>query len=131
MPEALQLWEVLVPTTRRVHESNLTPLVASKYAASSAKDARGCYPAPCSTRIHRVWDAKVRAITGGLTVLKPAKGYWVDPVSKTLFHDRTIPVRIACTRAQVNAIIKLTIAHYNQLAVMAYKLSDEVLIVNA
>ena len=121
MPAALQLWEILVPTTRRVPADQ----------AKGAADAHGCVALPCSVRYHRVWDAKVRAITGGLTVLKPAKGTWVDPVSQQLFADRTIPVRIACTRAQVDAIIRLTLAYYGQLAVMAYRLSEEVLIVRA
>lgn len=123
MSDALQLWEILVPAARRV------PIAQAK--GKGAADASGHVAVPCSVRYHRVWDAKVRAITGGLTILKPARGTWVDPVSKQLFADRTIPVRIACTRAQVDAIIRITIAYYNQLAVMAYRVSDEVLIVSA
>jgi len=45
-----ELWEVLVPTVRRVGGR------------------------PYRTRFHRVWDAKVRALTGGLTILTPVKG---------------------------------------------------------
>lgn len=39
-----------------------------------------------------------------------------------------IPVRIACSREEIDKIIDITIKHYNQLAVMAYKVSDEVII---
>jgi hypothetical protein len=120
-----ELWEILVPTTRRVLAGN-----AGRWSKLE-RDHQGCVAVPCTTRYHRVWDAKVRAISGGLTVLKPAKGYWMDPVSKTVFHDRTIPVRIACTRTQLDEVIKITLSYYNQLAVMAYKLSSEVLIVRA
>jgi len=28
---------------------------------------------------HQTWDAKVRKISGGLTIMKPAKGNWVSP----------------------------------------------------
>jgi hypothetical protein len=52
-PERKELWEVLVPT--------------------ETGDGRGGKK-PIHTRYHKVWDAKVRAITGGLTVLTPAKG---------------------------------------------------------
>lgn len=42
--EPIAMWEILVPTTKRI-------IVGSPYY---------------TTRFHRVWDAKVRAITGGL-----------------------------------------------------------------
>lgn len=40
-----------------------------------------------------------------------------------------IPVRIACNEEQIRDIISFTLKHYKQIAVMAYKLSDKVLIV--
>lgn len=97
-----QLWEILVPTVRL--------------------DGR-----PIHTRFHRVWDEKVRAITGGLTILSPAKGQWVNPEGD-LFAERMIPVRIAATRPQMDAIIDMTLAYYEQAAIMAYRLSEEVII---
>jgi len=97
-----ELWEVLVPTVRRVGGR------------------------PYRTRFHRVWDAKVRALTGGLTILTPVKGQWVAPDGE-LFKERMIPVRIACTPEQVKAVVKMPRAYYDQLAVMAYKISDTVL----
>ena len=100
--ENLQLWEILVPT-----QSN-----AGK---------------PFRTRYHRVWDAKVYTITGGMTILAPTKGRWVSPEG-TLFAERMIPVRISCTREQIEKIIEMTMKYYDQEAVMAYKISEEVII---
>lgn len=102
----MELWEVLVPTVRN--------------------DGR-----PYRTRYHRVWDAKVRAITGGLTILPVAKGQWVDPESGLEFIERMIPVRIACSREQIEQVIDATMDHYDdQIAVMAYRVSDDVIIRN-
>lgn len=97
-----ELWEILVPTVRN--------------------DGH-----PFRTRYHRVWDAKVRAITGGLTVLHPAKGQWVAPDGR-LFAERMIPVRIACTQEQIEKIADFTIDHYQQIAVLYYRVSDKVFI---
>lgn len=99
----MQLWEILVPTVRN--------------------DGR-----PFKLKHHRAWDAKVRAITGGLTVLAPTiKGEWTAPCG-TVFSDRTIPVRLACSREQMERIADLTAVHYQQLAVMYWLVSTEVVI---
>lgn len=91
----MRLFEILVPTIR-----------------NSGK--------PIRTRMHREWDRRVRFITGGLTVLAPAKGQWVAGCG-TLFNERMIPVRV----------IDLTIQFYDQLAVMYYELSNNVRIKHA
>ena len=96
------LWEILVPTVR-----------------NNGK--------PFRTRHHRGWDEQVRRISGGLTILPVAKGQWVSPAGD-LFAERMIPVRIICTRSQMEEIIRRTIKHYDQLAVLAYKISDEVML---
>lgn len=96
------MWEILVPTKRN--------------------DGR-----PFHLRYHRLWDAKVRAISGGLTILPVAKGQWISP-DGTLFAERMIPVRVLATRAQIEAIVDLTLKFYDQLAVLAYRVSDEVLL---
>lgn len=83
---------------------------------------------PIRTRHHRRWDERVRAISGGLTVMKPAIGQWVN--EGAVYHERMIPVRIACTREQIQLIMDITAKHYEQLAVMAYRVSDEVIITN-
>jgi hypothetical protein len=97
----MQLYEILVPTVR-----------------NSGK--------PYRTRFHRVWDAKVRTITEGLTILSPVKGQWVD--RGKLYSERMIPVRIACTREQILEVAKFTAIYYEQLAVLFYRVSDEVTI---
>lgn len=92
------LWEVLVPTI-----------------SNEGK--------PYRTRYHKVWDSKVRALANGLTIFKPAKGNWLSP-SGELYSERMIPVRILCTEAEINKIIDFTMNYYNQLAVLAYVVSD-------
>ena len=96
------LWEVLVPTVSNTGR-------------------------PFRTRHHRVWDKKVRAIAGGLTLIKPVSGQWVAPCG-TLFSERMIPVRVACTAKQMEQIADWVAKHYLQLAVMYWKVSDEVVI---
>lgn len=93
------MWEILVPT----------------------KSNEG---KPYRTRFHKVWDAKVRAITNGLTILTPAKGQWISN-DGDLYSERMIPVRIICTREEIEKIIDITMIYYNQLAILAYKISDE------
>lgn len=96
------MWEILVPTIRRVDEK------------------------PYRTRYHRVWDEKVRSITGGLTILTPAKGQWISPCGQ-LHSERMIPVRIMATKEQIEEVIDHTLVYYDQLAVLCYKISDEVI----
>lgn len=81
---------------------------------------------PFRTRFHRVWDAKVREISGGLTIMKPIKGIWEN--EGTIFSERNIPVRIACNKSELMEILKMTKKYYSQVAIMAYKISEEVYI---
>lgn len=99
------MWEILVPT---------------EYRLSPGRYYR--------TRYHRVWDKKVRDITGGLTVLTPAKGSWNNPKTGELFSERMIPVRIMATRSEIEQIVDMTLTYYDQLAVLCYKVSDEVIL---
>jgi len=126
MSSNIQLWEVLVPTARRVPAKEYK----GKTFAHLKADATDHIDVPCTLRYHRVWDNKVEAIAGGLTILKPNKGKWRDGTTNTVYVDRVIPVRIACSKEKILEIIQLTLSHYNQLAVMAYKISDEVLLIN-
>lgn len=80
-------------------------------------------------RTHLAWDANVRKISGGLTVFKPAKGNWISPKGE-LFIERMIPVRIFCTEKQINEIADMSAKYYKQEAIMFYRLSDSVQIVN-
>jgi len=78
---------------------------------------------------HQKWDEKVRAIAGGITILKTSKGQWVSREGD-LYYDRMIPVRIYCTEPEIDQIIQITIDYYNQLAVMCYRVSDCVKLVH-
>lgn len=100
---AEQLWEILVPTTPNGTKSRF-PLDH-----------------------HRAWDARVREIAGGLTILKSAKGQWLSP-DGALFVKRMIPVRVLATRAQMDRIAAFTAEHYDQKAVLFYRLSNEAVI---
>lgn len=99
---AKEMWEIMVPTT-----------------SNEGK--------PFRTRYHKVWDSKVRNIAGGLTILTPAKGQWLNLNGK-LFKERMIPVRIVCSREEIESIIDITMKYYNQEAILAYKVSEEVII---
>jgi hypothetical protein len=98
----MQLWQILVPTVR--------------------PDGR-----PFRLRYHRVWDAQVRAITGGLTILQPARGQWISPEGE-LFAERMIPVLLACSESQIEEIADFTAAYYSQKAVLYWLVSDRVVL---
>lgn len=114
------MWEILVPTEKRVKEPRVP---GDTFENTVDPNLKNFY----TTRYHRVWDAKVRSITGGLTILTPAKGQWVSPDGE-LFSERMIPVRIMGTRAQIDQIIDFTLKYYDQLAVFCAKVSDEVIV---
>jgi hypothetical protein len=95
------LWEILVPTLRKNGK-------------------------PYRTRFHRVFDAKVRSLSGGLTIVQPTKGQWVSPEGVVL-AERMIPVRFMGTRAQMDEIVDFTLKYYEQQCVMCVKISDEVI----
>jgi hypothetical protein len=97
-----ELWEILVP-------------------ASSNKGQKFPY------EHHKKWDAFVKDTTGGVTIMKTAKGQWVSPAGE-LYVDRMIPCRIVCNEEQMDAIIDFTLEHYNQEAVLAYRISDNVIL---
>ncbi len=96
------LWEILIP--RRSNEGK-----------------------EFSLKHHKEWDDKVRGFSGGLTVLKPAKGEWISPDYK-LFREEMIPVRAYCTESEMKKIADYTLKHYNQKAVMYYQISNKVVI---
>jgi hypothetical protein len=102
--ETPQLWEILVPTVRN--------------------DGR-----PFRLRYHRVWDERVKAISGGLTIVSPVQGVWVSPTQET-FKERMIPVRIMCTREEIVSIAYMSKTYYEQEAIMVYLVSPEVFIIS-
>ena len=66
---------------------------------------------------HQLWDAEVRKVSQGLTILSPARGQWVTPLG-CLQVERMIPVRLICTKREIARIATLTARHYKQEAVM-------------
>jgi len=97
-----ELWEILVPKNKNNGDSFRMPH-------------------------HWKWDEYVKNISGGLTIMRVAKGEWLSR-TEGWFKDYVIPVRIICTLEEINDIIDFTIKHYNQEAVMAYKVSEHVII---
>lgn len=98
----LELWEILVPC---------------KFGDNDK---------PIRTKHHKEWDKYVRKLTGGLTILKPAKGIWVH--ENELYEERMIPVRIACSKEIIDKIMDFSALHYRQKAIMCYKISQETII---
>jgi hypothetical protein len=97
-----KLWEVYVPTIRKNGK-------------------------PIRVRFHKVWDQKVREITGGLTILQPAIGYWDSPTG-ILYRERMIPVRIVATEEEIEKIIEITLKHYeDEEVILCVEISDKVM----
>lgn len=99
-----KVYEILVPTTRN--------------------DGR-----PISARFHRIWDKTIMEISGGLTILNPSKGKWKS-LSDESYNERMIPVRIVCDETDIDRIIDITMNYYEQEAVLAYVISNEVILKN-
>ncbi len=97
----MELWEVLVPK-----------------ADNSGKEF--------TVEFHKKWDKVVREMSGGLTVMRSAKGTWLD--NDKLHEEKMIPCRVMCTRAQILQVLEFTKTYYKQIAVMGYKISNEVIV---
>jgi len=97
-----KLWEILIPIA----------------------DNDGIKFAP---EIHRDWDNRVRAISGGLTIFKPATGEWING-NGAVMRDKLIPVAFMATDEQARAISAMSKLTYRQEAMMLYVLSETVII---
>lgn len=97
------LWEILVPT-----------------ADNEGK--------PFTVRRHREWDAYVKSLAGGMTLLGPVRGSWV--YEGTDYTERMIPVRIMCTREQIEQICKETARFYRQIEVLAYEVAARTVMIH-
>ena len=96
----IEMWEIYVPAC--------IPNASKKYRISH----------------HKQWDEFVVSITGGLTIMKSAKGVWINSIGKKI-NEKMIPCRIACTEEQMHKIVDFTIKHYDQEAVLAYQISEK------
>ena len=103
----MKLWEIYVPCEKPPHFPGKKRFFDKKF--------------------HREWDKKVMAISNGLTILTPHKGSWVSPDGQRC-NERVLPVRIACSDEEIELIIALTAKHYGQKAIMAYLVSETVII---
>lgn len=84
---------------------------------------------PIRTVHHKQWDKWIKKQTGGLTIMTPGKGIWVNEGKD--YTERVIPVRIFCNEKTIGKIVEFTISHYRQKAVMYYLLSRECYIVQS
>ena len=82
------------------------------------------------TEHHRIWDEMVRALAGGLTINRPAKGIWQNPATGGVYREAVIPVHIVASEHAIREIIKATIVHYKQESVLAFMVSETVIIMN-
>lgn len=120
-----RLYELLVPTEKRVKTPRPKPGPGDFGDGYPGELARWQKRNSYTTRYHRAWDEKVRVITGGLTVLQPAKGQWTSEYG-SVFRERMIPVRIMATPEQMEKIVDMTLDYYDQLAVLYYEVSNNV-----
>ena len=104
MDSIKELWEIYVPTI-----------------AADGQDI----PLPH----HYAWDAQVRQITGGLTLLHTVKGQWRN-ASDACVHEQMIPVRIMATQDEMLQIAQMTGQHYQQTAIFMFRVSQTAMIVN-
>ena len=96
------LWEILIPV-----------------ASNNGENFSSIHNAP--------WYRKVLELAGGYTKLLPVEGVWKAP-DGIVFYEMMLPVRILCTKSEIENIVDFTITHYEQLAVMYYKISSECII---
>jgi hypothetical protein len=96
-----QFWEIFVPMT-----TNIGAKIPVEY--------------------HRAWDEKVKAISGGLTILRAVKGDWLFQAK--WFKEKVIPCRILATREEMDAVVDITLEHYgDQHCILAYQISNQII----
>jgi len=78
-----------------------------------------------ATRKHNVWDARVRAVAGGLTKMPVVSGQWVGDDGK-VYAEKMMPVRIIASGREIRDLADFTAEHYSQLAVMYAEVSANV-----
>ena len=95
----MEMWEILIP----------------KYS----NDGEQYTAAHCNE-----WKENILLITKGLTELNPVKGYWIN--KKTKYIEDMIPIRVLCDETNIEKIIEETITHFDQEAVLAYVISNNI-----
>lgn len=85
---------------------------------------------PIPIKLHKKWDSEVIKMTGGMTILSPAKGKW-NYKGVAYPDEKVIPVRIACELKDIESIVLMTLRLYRQKAVMYYLVSEYVRVLHA
>jgi hypothetical protein len=75
---------------------------------------------------HQVWDFEISKLVGGCTIFNPVKGRWLGNTG--LIGEQMIPVRIACSEQIMKKVCEFTAHFYEQDAIFAWKVSDQVII---
>lgn len=102
--QIIKLWEVLVPQRMYYGPNSAGPFVVA-------------------LEYHRRWDEKISKICGGLILHSTTQGLYGTE------YESMIQVRIACTESELkNRIIPITKEHYKQEKVLAYLISESVIL---
>lgn len=110
----IKLYEILVPVTKTAWFGTPSKLV--KYFGKNIhNDPTG-------------WDEFVSKIAGGLTIVKKTTGVWAPPATQEQIKEEMVIVRIAATHDQMIKIMDFTKEYYKQEQVIAWVVSEEVLI---
>jgi hypothetical protein len=64
---------------------------------------------------HKQWDLFVEQVTKGLTIENPTRGIWISE-DGIKYEERMIPVKIACTKEEIEIIADYTAKHYRQVS---------------
>tara|TARA_R110000803_G_scaffold43268_1_gene92441 strand:- start:1545 stop:1937 length:393 start_codon:yes stop_codon:yes gene_type:complete len=114
--ENVDLWEVLVP----VHMYGPMP-----FTTSSKSEKRRTFDNVFTINVghHEEFDRFIKETTnGGLTLLNKVKGQWYN--GTVLEHETMIPVRFMACSSKALDIAKFARFHYDQSAILMYKISD-------
>mgnify|MGYP003395241913 CR=1 FL=1 len=76
-----------------------------------------------NAHVTKFWDLII-ATANGLTVMPNVKGFWVD--GGRTFTDENTPLRVVATKDEIRFIAHQAKSHFNQLAILYYKISDDV-----
>ena len=81
-----------------------------------------------SAEHHKKWNNKALKIAGKFIIMKVIKEEWINLFGKEFYKNKMIPIRISCTKNQIEKIIQITIKHYNQEVILAYIISEKALL---
>jgi len=77
---------------------------------------------------HRQWNKYVEELTGGMVFFSNLDRRWISSTKTSPYFDNKIPVRIFCSKEQMDKIIDFTMQHYDQKHVIAYELSNNIIL---